>query len=294
MFMNSHSYVLVSDATNDLLAELAAAADIHIIAMPVDIEEEPYRYSPIDGEISPDDFYAAQKAGKHAHTSQINSAVYYAYFQKFLENGQDVLYIGFSSGLSNTVLAAATAMEELRQQYPQRKLYCLDSLCASVGEGLLVYLAGQKRLSGMKMEQLISWVEENKLQLCHWFTVDDLAYLRRGGRISAAAATVGAMIQIKPVMHVDDAGHLINVAKAHGRKKALYAMAAAMKDTWLPQQCKTVFIGQGACLEDAGVLAKLILADCPEAEITVMPIGPIIGAHTGPGVLALFFIGSKR
>ena len=220
--------------------------------------------------------------------------VYQEVFAKYLQAGQDILYIGFSSGLSNTVIAGANCLKELAQQFPQRRVFCVDSLSASVGEGLLLYTAAKKRLSGMDIESLYTWLEENKLHFCHWFTVDDLAYLRRGGRISAASATLGTMIQIKPVLHVDNEGHLINVAKAHGRKKALTAIADAMQKTWLPEEDTTVFIGHGACLDDAETLRQMVLQRCPQAEISIMPIGPIIGAHSGVGTLALFFYGSER
>ncbi|MCR4963425.1 MAG: DegV family protein [Firmicutes bacterium] len=294
--MDKANYVIISEATSDLAPELARQADVHIIPMPVGVEEDSYLYSPIpeDGNIDTETFYALQKAGKSVHTSQINGAVYNEVFQKYLQEGYDILYIGFSSGLSNSVLAGDNCLKELAQQYPDRRMYCVDSLSASVGEGMLLYAAAKKRQAGMDIDTLYAWVEENKLHFCHWFTVDDLSYLRRGGRISATSATLGTVIQIKPVMHVDNEGHLINVAKAHGRKKAMLAMAEMMQKTWLPDADTTVFIGHGACPEDAEALRQMVLQRCPRAEITIMPIGPIIGAHSGVGTLALFFFGTER
>lgn len=292
--MKQDDYVIISDATTDLAIEHAQKANIKIIAMPIELDCQPYSYSPCGGDISIKDFYDQLRAGKTAHTSQINVAVYSAVFEEYLKNNQDVIYIAFSSGLSNTILAAKTAIEELSAKYPERKIYCVDSLCASVGEGLMVYFAAQKRDEGLSIDELYNWVLENRLHLCHWFTVEDLEYLRKGGRISATAAAVGTMIQIKPVMHVDDEGHLINVSKVRGRKKSLTAMVEAMKQTFLPDQSKTVFIGHGDSIEDANFVKDHVLDSFPDTEIHIMPIGPIIGAHTGPGVIALFFIGTKR
>ena len=186
------------------------------------------------------------------------------------------------------------ARDELQEKYPERKILVSDTLCASMGEGLLVFLAAQKRLAGMAIDDLYRWVEENKLNLCHWFTVDDLNHLKRGGRISAAAAMVGTMLGIKPVLHVDDEGHLVPVEKVRGRRKSLDALVSHMENTAIQPAEQTIFISHGDCKEDAEYVAQQVRDRLKVKTIFVNYIGPVIGSHSGPGTMALFFLGTKR
>ena len=206
----------------------------------------------------------------------------------------DVLALAFSSGLSTTYQSAVIAATELQETYPQRKILVVDTLCASMGQGLLVWYACKKLSEGLDVDALADWCEENKLHLCHWFTVDDLMHLKRGGRVSAATALMGTMLNIKPVLHVDDEGHLINVAKARGRKASIDMLAKKLEELGSGFDNDTVFISHGDCPEDAQYLADLVKERCGVRNVVISYVGPVIGAHTGPGVLAFFFLGTHR
>ena len=238
--------------------------------------------------------YDGLRAGEEATTSAVNPTGWEAAIEPALAAGEDALVMAFSSGLSTTYQSAVIAATELAEKYPDRKIRVIDTLCASLGQGLLVWHACQKRDSGMGFEELCTWLEENKLNLCMWFTVDDLMFLKRGGRISAATALVGTMLQIKPVLHVDDEGHLINVAKARGRKAALEALAKKVGDTGLPGENDTVFISHGDSIDDAKLLEKILQEKYGVKKAFINYVGPVIGSHAGPGTIALFFMGSKR
>ena len=202
--------------------------------------------------------------------------------------------LAFSSGLSTTYQSAVIAAEELMDRFPGRTVKVVDTLCASMGQGLLLYYACKKRDAGMSLEEAFAWCEEKKYDLCHWFTVDDLFFLKRGGRVSAATAIAGTMLQIKPVLHVDNEGHLINVAKARGRKASIQALAKKMADTQIPGENGIAFISHGDCLEDAEALAEMIKSQCGVKEVVIHYIGGVIGSHAGPGTVALFFLGNER
>ena len=205
-----------------------------------------------------------------------------------------MLYIAFSSGLSGTYQSAVLAREELKQRFPDRRLEVFDSLCASMGEGLLVYHAAKLRQAGKSLDEVLAWLKENVLNLCHWFTVDDLNHLKRGGRVSTATALVGTMLGIKPVLHVDDEGHLIPVSKVRGRKQSLDALVRRMEDTVLDPADQMVFISHGDCLEDAQYVERQIREKLGVQQVKLGFIGPVIGAHSGPGTVALFFLGKER
>ena len=211
-----------------------------------------------------------------------------------LAAGKDVLVLAFSSGLSTTYQSAVIAAEELGEKYPERTIRVVDTLCASMGQGLLVWYACKKRDEGMSLEELYHWVMENRLHLCHWFTVDDLMYLKRGGRISAATALVGTMLQIKPLLHVDDEGHLISMSKARGRKAAIDALVRKAQELGAGYDNSTMFISHGDCREDAEYLAQQLKEKCGVKEVVISYVGAVIGSHSGPGTLALFFLGSHR
>ena len=247
-----------------------------------------------NSDISADEFYSRMRGGEVATTSAVNAGAFKKAFEEELAQGNDIFYLGFSSGISATYNSAVIAAEELREKYPDRKIVTVDSLCASVGFGLLLYLCVKQKNTGKSIEDLTKYATDSKLHVCHWFTVDDLVYLRRGGRVSGAAATVATILNIKPVLHVDNEGKLINMYKVRGRKKAVHALA----DNFGKLACQpyegTIFIGHGDCLEDAQSLAKILNDEYGASVDLITDVGPVIGAHSGPGTLALFFIGNER
>ena len=287
-------YVIITDSCCDLSEQLANDAGLYVIPMVMTISGKEYKNYLDEREISSKAFYDRLRAGETASTSALNMDTFLSVFGEFLEQGKDILYLAFSSGLSGTYHVSTLAAEELAQKYPESRIFCCDTLCASMGEGLLVYLAGKKKQSGASIEEVRDFVEQNKLNLCHWFTVDDLNHLKRGGRVSATTAFVGSLLNIKPVLHVDDEGHLINVGKARGRRAAVSSLFEHMKETAVNPSEQTVFISHGDCEEDALALKEMIEKEFSLKEIQINPIGPVIGAHSGPGTLALFFLGSKR
>ncbi len=238
------------------------------------------------------EFYDAMRAGEAPTTAAANPQGWKNAMEPILAGGEDILCLAFSSGLSTTYQSAVIAADELREVYPQRKIHVVDTLAAALGQGLLVYVACKKRDEGLTLEALTTWVEENKLHVCHWFTVDDLVYLKRGGRVGAATALLGGMLNIKPVLHVDEEGHLINVSKVRGRRASLLAMANQVRETCT--DFDMAFIGHGDCPEDARWLGDYLKEHCGIKNVTVGYVGAVIGAHTGPGVLALFFLGNRR
>lgn len=240
------------------------------------------------------EMYDGLRAGESAKTSAVNPSRWGEVIEPVLSAGQDVLVLAFSSGLSTTYQSAVIAAEELGEKYPDRTIRVVDTLCASMGQGLLVWYACKKRDEGLSLDALYSWVMENRLHLCHWFTVDDLMYLKRGGRISAATALVGTMLQIKPLLHVDDEGHLISMAKARGRKAAIDALVRKAQELGAGYDNSTMFISHGDCREDAEYLAQQLKEKCGVKEVVISYVGAVIGSHSGPGTLALFFLGSHR
>ena len=240
------------------------------------------------------EFYAKMRDGAVAKTSAVNVSSFAEAFEEELKQGRDVLYLGFSSGLSATYNSGRIAMEELSDKYPERKLIAVDSLCASAGQGLLLYLAVQKKAEGMDIEALAKYLVEIRPSLCHWFTVDDLVYLKRGGRISSTAAFVGNVLGIKPVLHVDDEGHLINMFKVRGRRTAVTALADKLGETALDVKGGTVYISHADCMADAKLLASILRDKYGSTVDIIADVGPVIGAHAGPGTLALFFVGKQR
>ena len=285
-------FIIVTDSSADLSPKMSKELGIKTIQLGVVVENA----APIpNNKIDTKAFYSELRAKKTASTSAANIDDFLTVFGGILkESDVDLLYLGFSSGLSGTFSAGEVAMRELREEYPDRKLYAIDTLCASLGEGMLVYLACKKKEAGATIDEVRDYVENNKLNLAHWFTVDDLFFLKRGGRVSAATAVVGTMLSIKPVMHVDNAGKLINVAKARGRKAAIDMLFSKMKSTMLPTGNDTIFISHGDCIEDAEYLANKIRTELNISNIEINYVGPVIGAHSGPGTLALFFLGSER
>ncbi len=287
-------FQIVTDSSCDLPQALADELDLAVLPLHVLIGEHTYA-NYLDGrEIGFKEFYDKLRNGERATTSAVNVSEFTAVMEGKLKEGLDILFIGFSSGLSTTYQSGAIACDELREKYPERKLIAIDSLCASLGEGLLLYLAAKKQQSGASIDEVADYVRETIPHLCHWFTVNDLMFLKRGGRVDAATAIVGTVLQIKPVMHTDDAGTLKNVTKARGRKAALKALAQKLADTAINPAEQTVFICHGDCIEDAEYTAEQIRALTSVKDIIINYVGPVIGAHTGPGVISVFFVGTHR
>ena len=284
-------YIIVTDSSSDLCEELIKQYGIAVLDLVVTVDgEETKRNSDID----PKAFYASLRSKKGAKTSAVAMETFKDFFKPILDEGKDILYLGFSSGLSGTYQAGFVAARELREEYPERKILTVDTLCASLGEGLLVHHAVKKRDEGADIEAVRDYIESIKLNLCHLFTVDDLFFLKRGGRVSAATAVVGSALGIKPMMHVDNDGHLIKIGIKRGRKGSIEELCAMMQASAIDPAEQTVFISHGDCIEDAEYLASKLRETMGVKDIHIGYVGPVIGAHSGPGTLALFFLGKER
>ncbi|MBR2661460.1 MAG: DegV family protein [Clostridia bacterium] len=284
------NYVLITDSACDILPDKLAEWNVQMIPLAFLFtdtgkeqkdHEEPIR-----------EFYAAMRAGRVAKTSCVNEDAFVDIFKPLLEEGKDILYLGFSSGLSATCENGRKVAASLAKKYPDRKIRVVDSLAASAGQGLLLYLGVKNRDAGMTLDENADALENDKLHICHWFTVDDLVYLKRGGRVSAAAAVLGGALNIKPVLHVDNEGHLIKITQVHGRKKSIRKMAEKLGETILPDS--PVFISHGDCIEDAEMLRDILKNEYGKEVQLITHVGSVIGAHSGPGTLALFFRGKER
>ena len=285
------NYQIITDSGCDLPLEMRQQLDVNMVSLTLQ-----FRGKELQDSVGEDitSLYEGLRAGEVASTSAVNPDTWSGIMEAALQAGKDVLVLAFSSGLSTTYQSAIIASQDLKEKYPQRRIRVVDTRSASLGQGLLVWYACQKRDEGMTLDQLADWVEETKYRLCHWFTVDDLMYLKRGGRVSAATAIVGTMLGIKPVLHMDDEGHLINVGKARGRKASIEALAEKLGQLGLPGQNKKVFICHGDCLEDAKQLEAIVKEKYGVEEAFIGYTGAVIGSHSGPGTLALFFLGEKR
>ena len=287
-------YILMTDSCCDMTAQMAEELDLTVLPLSLEMGGATYR-NYLDGrEIGFSDFYRRARAGELATTSAISVGDFEAAMRPVLESGKDILCLCFSSALSTTYQSAVIAAQEMQEVYPEGKVYVVDTLCASLGQGLLVYLCAQQKQAGKSLEELRDYAEATKGSICHWFTVDDLNHLKRGGRISAATALFGSMLSIKPVLHVDDGGHLVAVSKSRGRRASLTALVDRMEQTAIEPAKQTVFISHGDCLEDAQFVAGEIRRRMGVEDIRINYIGPVIGNHAGPGTVALFFVGTKR
>lgn len=286
------SYRIFTDATSDLPAQFAEQLHVTVLPMGFTMEEKEYFYIPGKSDMPIETFFEKMRAGIPVTTAQVNTFTFIEAFEPVLKGGEDVLYIGLSSKLSGTVQSAFSAAEELGAKYPDRKVAVIDSCSASLGLGLLVYYTARKH--DLSVGDLAKWVEENKLRFVHWFTVDDLVYLKRGGRISGATAAIATILNIKPVMHVDNEGYLVAVEKVQGRKKSLRALFERMEKTVDTKATDTVFIGHCVAKPDAEYVASLVHEKYPDMMIHIDDIGTSVGAHSGPGTIALFFVGSER
>lgn len=287
-------YMILTDSSADLSAEMVKELDVRVLPLSFTLEGKTYHNYPDNREIAPEEVYRRLRGGSMCTTAAVNIADYTRELEPLLKEGKDVLMLVFSSGLSATYQSARAAAEELAEQYPERKIFTVDTLCASLGQGLLVWHVVQQKRAGKSIEEARDWAEANKLNLCHWFTVDDLHFLKRGGRVSAATAVVGTMLHIKPVLHVDDEGHLISMSKARGRAASLTALVDEMEKTAIDPANQTVFISHGDCLKEAQTVAEEVKRRFGVKTVVINFVGPVIGAHSGPGTMALFFLGTKR
>ena len=285
------NYQIITDSCCDFPTPMYETLGLRFVPLSVEFRGETNDDRNVD---SLKDMYGGLRAGEAAKTSAVNPTRWGEVIEPALSAGQDVLVLAFSSGLSTTYQSAVIAAEELGEKYPERTIRVVDTLCASMGQGLLVWYACKKRDEGLSLEELYSWVMENRLHLCHWFTVDDLMYLKRGGRISAATALVGTMLQIKPLLHVDDEGHLISMSKARGRKAAIDALVRKAQELGAGYDNSTMFISHGDCREGAKDLAQQLKETCGVKEVVISYVGAVIGSHSGPGTVALFFLGKHR
>ena len=288
------AYTILTDSCCDLPAELAAELELEVLPLRLEMSGSTYR-NYLDGrEIGFQEFYSRVRGGENAVTSAVSVGDFETAMRAVLDRGEDLLCICFSSALSATYQSASIAADSLREAYPDRTLYVVDSLCASMGQGLLVWLCAQEKQNGKSIHEVRDFAEQQKDSICHWFTVDDLYHLKRGGRVSATTALFGTMLSIKPVLHVDTEGRLIPMEKARGRKASLTALVDQMEETAVSPGYQTVFISHGDCLDDAKFVASEIRRRFGTQNIIIGYIGPVIGSHTGAGVVALFFTGSSR
>ncbi|MCR4607866.1 MAG: DegV family protein [Oscillospiraceae bacterium] len=285
-------YVIFTDSACDIPEEILREWGVEYRWLTYTFDGEFKQYSNYG--LPYPEFYDRVRKGGVARTSAVNADAFLDGFESILQTGKDILYIGFSSGLSSTYDAACIAAKELLEKYPGRKIRCVDTRAASAGFGLLLYMAVEKKKVGASLEENEQYILDNRFHLCHWFTVEDLIYLKRGGRISATTAIVGNILSFKPVMHMDDPGHLINMFKVRGRKNSLIALADKYGELALDPSGGTVFISHGDCLDDAQKLADMLRERFGVKVAKIVYVGPVIGAHSGPGTIALFFLGRER
>lgn len=286
-----NEFVIVSDSTVDLPKEYLQSKQVPIISLSYIMDG--VTYEEMDG-LSHKEFFEKLRAGSLPTTSQINLEQAREALEPFAKEGKDILYIGFSSGLSGSYNSVRMAAEDLKEEYPDINIITIDSLCACMGEGLLLYKALELKEHGMSMEEIAKWVEANKLHICHNVTVDDLNHLHRGGRISKTTAVVGSMIKIKPIIHMSDEGKLVVIGKERGRKKSLVSIVDRMEKQMQGYDNDIVMITHGDCIEDAEFVKKQVEERFGIHNVMINGIGSVIGSHTGAGVVAVFFMGDKR
>ena len=285
-------YVILTDSACDIIPETLKDWGVKYISLTFRFQDEDKEYA--NDEMSSEVFYEQMRKGRTAKTSAINTERFRQFFESELQAGNDILYIGFSSGLSNTYNAGRIAAEQLAADYPDRSIVTIDSLAASAGFGLLVALAVRAKAAGKTLDEVADMTRAYIPRLCHWFTVDDLVYLKRGGRVSPTVAFVGNVLGIKPILHVDDEGHLINMTKVRGRKASIAALAQKYGELLESESMNEVFISHGDCLGDAQALKELLEQNYGANVTLITPVGTVIGAHSGPGTLAVFYIGKHR
>lgn len=285
--------ILFTDSCCDLPISFVKENNIQVMSIRVNINGEDIP-DDLGQSIAHKDFYNLIRKGEMPTTSQVNVGAFEKGFRKYINEGYSVIYIGFSSALSGCVNSARLAKEIINEEIKDADITIIDTKSASMGLGLIVYYAANMLKDGKTKADIVNWIEDNKLKVNHWFTVDDLNHLKRGGRISSAVAIVGTMLSIKPIMHVDDEGRLIPISKVKGRKKSIKSLLENIKEKIVNQEDQTIFISHGDCLEEAEHLKELILEEVKVKDIIINNIGPAVGSHSGPGTVALFFIGNNR
>lgn len=286
------NYTILTDSGTDLPREFAEQLDIRVIDLTVIMEgsAEPR----LNGDVDVKEFYSFLRSKKTATTSAVNTEAFRAAMEDIIQNGNDCIYIGMSSALSNTYNAGRIVAKELSAKYPESRIYACDTLCASLGQGLLVYHAAKKRDKGATIDELRDYIEQTKLHLCHEFTVDDLMFLKRGGRVNTATAAIGTMLGIKPVMHVDNEGRLIKLGTARGRRTSIDALFKRVAERAVEPADQIMFICHGDCIDDANYLAEKLKKELNVKEVFIGYTGVVIGSHSGPGTLAVFYLGTER
>ncbi|SDN95045.1 DegV family protein [Acetanaerobacterium elongatum] len=288
------SFEIVTDSSCNLPEEMIDRYRLHILSLMFRVSGKEY-YSYEKGKITDlKPFYTMMRNKEEITTSLIDMNTCLPVFEELLKNGKDILYIGFSSALSGTYQVGSMVLEDLKSSYPDRKIYYIDTLGASLGEGLLVYHAAELRREDKSIEEVYQWLLDNRLHLCHWFTVDDLFFLKRGGRVSASSAVLGTILGVKPVLHMDNEGRLILMEKARGRKNSLDALVNHMQETAINPEEQMIFITHGDCIEDAKYVENQVRERMHVKDVLINYVDPVIGAHSGPGTVALFFLGTHR
>lgn len=285
--------IILIDSSSDLPIEYVERNHLYALGLTCNFKGKEYE-DDFGKTLKYKDFYNAIRAGETSSTSQINTYRFEEVFKKYAKEGIPVIYIGFSSALSGCVSSAQTARDNVIKEYKDADITVIDTKSASLGEGLLVYYACEMLNEGRTKNEVVDWIENNKLKLNHWFTVEDLGHLKRGGRLSAFSATIGTILDIKPVLHVNDEGKLIPITKVKGRRKSIKALAEKLEEKIVNPQEQVIAISHGDCIEDAEYLKDMILKKCKVKDIIINNVGPVIGSHSGPGTLALFFIGDRR
>ena len=286
------NYIICTDSACDLSEEILKQWNVPCLSLKFRFEGEDKEYGNYDMPTA--EFYNKMREGAVAKTSALNPEDFSYCFKEFAQNGKDVLYLAFSSGLSTTYNSARIAAEEIEEEFPDRKIIVVDTLCASAGQGLLLRLALNKQNEGANISETAEYVISTVPKICHWFTVDDLVYLKRGGRVSPTVALVGTVLGIKPVLHVDNEGHLIRKMKVRGRKAALSTLAEKYGELADKDCEQIVYISQADCMQEAEYLAEILKEKYGVTVNIITNIGPVIGAHSGPGTMALFFVGKER
>ena len=287
-------YVIMTDSCCDLTDHMAKELGLTVVPLTVHIDGHDYP-NMLDGSaISFEDFYGKIRSGVLATTSAANVGQFQEAMRPILAEGKDIVSINFSSALSTTYQSACIAAQDMKEEFPDANIYVVDSLSASLGQGLLLYLAAHKKQEGLSAQELVQWVEDNKLHIDHWFTVDDLNYLKMGGRVSATTALLGTMLSIKPIMHTSDEGKLVPVGKARGRKAAIKALLDKIETLGIHPENQTMFICHADCELDARAVAQQIKERFGTKTVYINYIGPVIGSHTGPNTMGIFFVGTQR
>lgn len=287
-----NDYVIYTDSGCDMSEAVLSEWNVPFSSLTFRFTDSEREY--LNGDMPINDFYKKMTEGKTAKTSAVNSESFYFAFKEILNQKKDILYVGFSSGLSTTYNSARIAAIKLSGEYPTQKIITVDSLCASAGQGLLIRLLLDKKELGESIEAVAKYAESVKKSICHWFTVSDLVYLKRGGRISPTLAFVGNALGIKPILHVDNDGHLVNFSKVRGRKASIFALAEKYGELAKEKKKGKIYISHAFCEDDARALSDILKEKYGQEASIITDVGTVIGAHSGPGTLALFFVGKER